>query len=61
MNSKLYSAKTFHEYAFNNFSLEVMANEYLKCYQEVLEGKTLNKKKPLIKNKGLVVLNKFKA
>ena len=60
MNEELYSARVCHEYALKNFSSEVMADGYLRCYKEVLQGKTLNKKKPLTKSRDLIVLNKFK-
>ncbi len=44
-----YSAKICHEYAVENFNSQIMAKEYLKKYDTVLNGKELNAQPPVLK------------
>lgn len=53
MNSIVEAAKTktfnpeiCHNYALKNFNSKVMTENYLKLYEKILSGKTLNKKAP---------------
>lgn len=48
-NVDMYDAEKCHEYAKNKFSAQVMANEYLKLYEKVLNGESLNSTNPKLK------------
>ena len=43
-----YDHKKIHEYTCDNFSAGKMADNYLKMYEKVLQGKWLNAKKPVV-------------
>lgn len=45
-NYNNYSRNTCHEYARDNFNSEKMALEYLKKYETIVSGKTLNQNPP---------------
>jgi glycosyltransferase involved in cell wall biosynthesis len=46
INTRTFSPKDCHEYAVENFSSDIMAKNYIKCYQKVLNGETLNRTQP---------------
>jgi len=51
-NTHIYDRKILSEYASENFNAETMSKEYLKKYEIVLNGKTLNESNPFtLKNK----------
>lgn len=43
-----FSPEVCHKYVLQNFSSELMTDRYLKLYQEVLDGKTLNTTAPTL-------------
>ena len=45
-NAGIWSRKRIHEYACDNFSTKQMTAAYLKLYDIVLKGRTLNPRKP---------------
>ncbi|WP_440881193.1 glycosyltransferase [Tenacibaculum sp. C7A-26P2] len=45
-NTAIYSPKKCHEYAADNFNSKTMALNYIKKYEEVLNGKVLNSSPP---------------
>ena len=45
-NLDSYDAKTCHEYVCDNFAAKQMADKYLMYYEQVLNGKSINEKKP---------------
>lgn len=50
-NSSKYSHKGCHDYAIENFNSKKMAESYLKKYEQVLEGESLNTEAPKIKDR----------
>jgi glycosyltransferase involved in cell wall biosynthesis len=46
INTRTFSPKDCHEYAVEKFSSDIMAKNYIKCYQKVLNGETLNRTQP---------------
>ncbi|MBD3750699.1 MAG: glycosyltransferase [Sphingobacteriales bacterium] len=48
-NASQYDAEKCHEYAKNKFSAQVMADEYLKLYEKVMNGEKLNNTNPQLK------------
>ena len=40
-----FDARECHEYAISNFNAKKMANDYLKKYEKILDGESLNKNK----------------
>lgn len=46
LNADSYSKKKCHEYARDKFNSRVMAEAYIKKYEQVLNGASLNEKKP---------------
>lgn len=49
-NINEYSNKKCHDYAIEYFNSKTMALSYLKKYEQVVEGKSLNDKNPVLKN-----------
>jgi len=47
-NNNTYSPKVCHEYARDLFNSKVMTLSYLKLYEKVLNGESLNKKEPQV-------------
>lgn len=47
-NLEDYDRKKCHEYICDNFSIKNMAEGYLKLYEKVLNGETLNQEKPFV-------------
>ena len=41
-----FDRKLCHEYAYDNYNSNVMARNYLKLYEQILNGETINKKVP---------------
>lgn len=48
-NVNQYDAEKCHEYAKSKFSAQVMADEYLKLYEKVMNGESLNNTNPRLK------------
>lgn len=45
-----FSPKTCHEYAIDCFNAKVMTNNYIKLYEKVLNGESINKENPSLIN-----------
>jgi glycosyltransferase involved in cell wall biosynthesis len=41
-----FNRNTIHQYIMDNFTMRNMADNYEKCYEKVLNGKTLNNQQP---------------
>ncbi|MFC2098852.1 glycosyltransferase [Bacteroidota bacterium] len=50
-NSAVYSSRYCHEYARESFNSRKMAESYLRLYERILSGETLNEKPPVLKEK----------
>jgi hypothetical protein len=50
-NAQQYDKLKCHQHAVDNFSVEIMATNYLKYYEKVLNGEVLNQFIPTLKNK----------
>ena len=48
-NWKNFDKNTAHQYALENFSAKVMANNYIKMYEKVMNGETINAQNPTLK------------
>ena len=48
-NSAKYSALSCHEYARDNFNSGKMAESYVKLYERILAGESLNDRPPVLK------------
>jgi glycosyltransferase involved in cell wall biosynthesis len=47
-NADTFNRKLIHEYVMEHFTSKQMADNYLKCYEKVLNGETLNPKRPVV-------------
>lgn len=48
-NADCFDREKCHDYAKNKFSAQVMADEYLKLYEKVMNGESLNNSNPQLK------------